>query len=110
MSRPPRLFISPDQISGPAITIIGEDVRHIATVLRMKTGDELILCDGEGTDYAVKITRVERTQVATEITAQSRREISSPRITLGQGLPKSDKMDFIVQKATELGASGIVPL
>lgn len=109
MSRP-RFFISPDQISGPAITITGEDVRHIATVLRMKTGDELLLCDGEGTEYAVKIKHVERSGIATEITGRSKREIRSPRITLGQGLPKSDKMDFIVQKATELGISGIVPL
>lgn len=110
MPRLPRFFISPDQISGPAITITGEDVRHIATVLRMKTGDELLLCDGEGTEYAVKIKHVERSGIATEITGRSKREIRSPRITLGQGLPKSDKMDFIVQKATELGVSGIVPL
>src|SRR5512147_2694228 len=110
MSKPPRFFISPEQISGPAITITGEDVRHIATVLRMKAGDELLLCDGEGTEYAVKIKHVERSGIATEITGRSKREIRSPRITLGKGLPKSDKMDFIVQKATELGVSGIVPL
>ncbi len=110
MPRPPRFFISPDQVSGPEITITGEDVRHIATVLRMKTGDELLLCDGEGTDYAVKIRQVDRAQIRTEIMGKSKREISHPRITLGQGLPKSDKMDFIVQKATELGVASIVPL
>jgi len=110
MPRPPRFFISPDQISGPRIAIAGEDVRHIATVLRMQAGGELLLCDGEGTEYTVKITRVERSGITTEITGQSKREPRSPRITFGQGLPKSDKMDLIVQKATELGAAGIVPL
>jgi 16S rRNA (uracil1498-N3)-methyltransferase len=110
MSRPPRFFISPGQVSGPEITITDEDVRHIATVLRMKTGDELLLCDGEGTDYTVKIKQVDRAEIRTEIMGKAKREISHPRITLGQGLPKSDKMDFIVQKAAELGVASIVPL
>jgi 16S rRNA (uracil1498-N3)-methyltransferase len=110
MPRPPRFFISPDQISGIEAVVTGEDVRHIATVLRMKAGEELLLCDGEGTEYMVKITRVDRSEIRTEITGQAKRGIRYPRITLGQGLPKSDKMDLIVQKATELGAAGIVPL
>jgi 16S rRNA (uracil1498-N3)-methyltransferase len=110
MSKPPRFFISPDQVSGAEAVVTGEDVRHIATVLRMKTGDELLLCDGEGTEYAVKIKHVERSGITTEITGRTKREPHSPRIILGQGLPKSDKMDFIVQKATELGVADIVPL
>jgi 16S rRNA (uracil1498-N3)-methyltransferase len=110
MPRPPRFFISPEQVSGQIITISGEDVRHIATVLRMKTGDELLLCDGKGTEYSVKIAQVNKSEIATEVTARSKREIRFPIITLGQGLPKSDKMDWIVQKAAELGVTNIVPL
>jgi 16S rRNA (uracil1498-N3)-methyltransferase len=110
MSRPPRFFISPDQVSGRHITVIGEDVRHIALVLRMQPGDELLLCDGEGTDYRVKIEQVGRSEIRTAIVSESKRALRPPRITLGQGLPKSDKMDFIVQKATELGVANIVPL
>lgn len=110
MPKPPRFFISPDQVSGRRITISGEDVRHIATVLRMMIGDELLLCDGEGAEYAVKIVQMDRSAIVTEIIGQRKREILSPRITLGQGLPKSDKMDLIVQKASELGAASIVPL
>jgi 16S rRNA (uracil1498-N3)-methyltransferase len=110
MPRPPRFFISPNQISGPEITIADDDVRHIATVLRMKSGDELLLCDGQGTEYAVKITQLGRTEIKTEITGSSKRDVRQPRITLGQGLPKSDKMDLIVQKATELGVASIMPL
>jgi len=85
-------------------------VRHIAVVLRMKTGDELLLCDGQGTDYAAKITQVNKSEVLAEITGQSKWEIQSPRVFLAQGLPKSDKMDWIVQKATELGVATIVPI
>lgn len=88
----------------------GEDVRHIAAVLRMKTGDELLLCDGAGAEYAVKITRIDRAEITTEILSRSTQVLWKPRIILGQGIPKSDKMDLIVQKATELGASAIVPL
>jgi len=110
MSRLPRFFISSGQVSGGTILIAGEDVRHIAMVMRMKAGDELLLCDGKGTEYTVKIADIGRSDVKTEIVSQSKKEIRKFRITLGQGLPKSDKMDFIVQKATELGVSNIVPL
>jgi 16S rRNA (uracil1498-N3)-methyltransferase len=110
MSRPPRFFISPEQVSEPLITVSGEDVRHIASVLRMKTGDELLLCDGAGAEYVVKLIQVDRTEIKTEILSRSTRVDSRPRIILGQGLPKSDKMDLIVRKATELGVSAVVPL
>jgi 16S rRNA (uracil1498-N3)-methyltransferase len=110
MSRLPRFFIFPEQVSGPNITVSGEDVRHIGAVLRMKTGDELLLCDGKGTEYSVRIARLDRSGIRTEIVNTTRRQLACPRVTLGQGLPKSDKMDWIVQKATELGVSRIVPL
>jgi 16S rRNA (uracil1498-N3)-methyltransferase len=110
MPRPPRFFISPEQVSGPYIIVTNEDVRHIATVLRMKVGDHLLLCDGQGTEYTVKIADIKKSAVKTNIVSQTTREIRYPIITLGQGLPKSDKMDWIVQKATELGAASIVAL
>jgi 16S rRNA (uracil1498-N3)-methyltransferase len=110
MSKPPRFFISPEQVKDQSITISGEDVRHIVTVLRMKPGDELLVCDGKGAEYSVKIDRVTTSEITAEVKARSKREIHYPLITLGQGLPKSDKMDWIVQKATELGVATIVPL
>ena len=110
MSRPPRFFIAPSQVSGSRISITEEDVRHIAAVLRMKTGDALLLCDGQGAEYQVTIAEISKSEIKTEIVSQRHREITAPRITLGQGLPKSDKMDWIVQKATELGVANIVPL
>ncbi len=110
MPRPPRFFISPEQVIDQHITITGEDVRHIVTVLRMKTGEELMLCDGKGNEYLVRIARVNKSEVTADLMSRSKQEIRHPFITLGQGLPKSDKMDWIVQKATELGVAEIVPL
>jgi 16S rRNA (uracil1498-N3)-methyltransferase len=110
MPKPPRFFISPGQVSGSFITVTDEDVRHIATVLRMKTGDHLLLCDGRGTEYTVRISDINKSAIKTNILGQTTREIRYPLITLGQGLPKSDKMDWIVQKATELGTAFIVAL
>ncbi len=110
MRKPPRFFISPEQVSGPYITVTDEDVRHIATVLRMNIGDHLLLCDGKGTEYTVKIDQVSRSRIKTEILEKSKKQIHSPLVTLAQGVPKSDKMEWIVQKATELGVSTIVPL
>jgi 16S rRNA (uracil1498-N3)-methyltransferase len=110
MSRPPRFFIAPSQVSGSRISVTDEDVRHIAAVLRMKIGDALLLCDGQGTEYQAAIAELSKSEIKADIVSQSSRASTGPRITLGQGLPKSDKMDWIVQKATELGVSDIVPL
>lgn len=110
MSKPPRFFIDPAQVSAPAITITGDDVRHIRIVLRKQPGDLLTLLDGTGSEYIVSITDIGKDEIGTAIVEQRRREPAGPRIVLGQGLPKADKMDLIVQKATELGVSSIVPL
>lgn len=110
VKRLPRFFISPNQVKGTSILVTDEDVRHIAAVLRMKIGDELLLCDGQGADYTAAITRIERSEITAEIRSSSKRDLVYPRVTLGQGLPKSDKMDLIVQKATELGVAKIAPL
>lgn len=110
MSKPPRFFITPEQVREPHITVTGDDLRHIRTVLRKQPGDLLTLLDGRGREYIVRITTMERSEIDTEIVEQRKRELPTGKVTLGQGLPKSDKMDFIVQKATELGVSSFVPL
>lgn len=110
MSRPPRFFIAPEQVRGGRITVAGEDARHITAVLRMRPGDELVLCDGQGTEYRARIATAGKKEVVADILGTVRRERAGPRIVLGQGLPKADKMDWIAQKTTELGVSSIVPL
>jgi 16S rRNA (uracil1498-N3)-methyltransferase len=110
MAKPPRFFITPEQVREPSITITGDDLRHIRTVLRKQPGDPLMLLDGRGMEYIVRIAAMERSGIDTEIVERRKRELPAVRITLGQGLPKSDKMDLIVQKATELGVSSLAPL
>lgn len=105
--RYPRFFGSSD---GERAFITGEDAKHITTVLRMGIGEYVVLCDGAGNDYLCKIALCQKDLVELEVT-EYRKNNAEPNIeiTLFQCLPKSDKMDFIVQKATELGAARIVP-
>jgi 16S rRNA (uracil1498-N3)-methyltransferase len=110
MSRPPRFFIDPSQISGSTIVVTGGDLRHIRTVLRKQPGDLLTLLDGRGGEYAVRIRELGKDAVVTAVLDRREREVKGPAVILGQGIAKADKMDWVVQKATELGVSSIVPL
>lgn len=105
----PRFFI--DYVpQSDCITLTGDDAHHISRVLRMKSGENLIICDGMGTDYSCVLTDTEGGNAHCQIQERvpSRGEPEAD-VTLFMALPKGDKMDFIVQKAVELGASTIVP-
>lgn len=106
-----RFFINKENINGKKIIIKGEDVRHIANVLRLRTGNKAVLCDGEGKDYTVSIINIDKNSVITEILniEKSVGEIDLD-ITIYQGMPKSTKMDLVIQKCTELGANKVVPI
>lgn len=106
-----RFFITPDQLEGPCIRITGEDVNHIKNVLRMKPGEEIRVSDGTGRDYFCRIESIETEQVTAEIVREEQNTTELPsRIVLFQGLPKGDKMEWIIQKAVELGVGEIVPV
>ena len=106
-----RFYIEKDQVQGELAYITGEDVNHIKNVLRMRSGDGIILCDGEGMVYDATIKEFEPGQVTCYVTKAGLADTELPcRIVLFQGLPKKDKMELIVQKAVELGASEIVPV
>lgn len=107
-----QFFIEPDQIQGKYAFIRGNDVNHIKNVLRMKPGDELALSNGtDGKEYRVGIVSFGEDEITCELRFIKEDAIELPcRITLFQGLPKGDKMELIIQKAVELGASEIVPV
>jgi 16S rRNA (uracil1498-N3)-methyltransferase len=109
----PRFFVERDAIdeNNGCINITGEDVRHMVNVLRSAPGDAIVVSDGLGTDYDAVIERTDKNAVLARITA-ARINRTEPRfdITLFQGIPKSDKMDFIIQKCVELGVKRIVPV
>lgn len=89
----------------------GPDVNHIKNVLRMKRGDQVMVSDGEGMQYLCALESFTDGLVWFEIvdTWKENRELSS-KLYLFQGLPKSDKMELIIQKATELGVYELVPM
>ncbi len=104
-------FVGPEQVLGDGIRIVGPDVNHMKNVLRMKPGEQVLISDGTGKDYTCSIISIDSEAVEAGIRSVSNegRELPS-RICLFQGLPKSDKMDLIIQKAVELGAFRIVPV
>ena len=107
----PKFFIPHEKITDTQIIIDTEDVAHITRVLRLGVGDTLTCCDSRGTDYDVKISNVEQKRIITDIIG-SKKSDAEPniKVTLFQGLPKASKMEYIIQKNTELGVSEIVPV
>lgn len=105
----PRFFID-EKPQGENITIMGEDAHHITKVLRMKIDEQLVICDCQGNDYICKIESLQKDCVCCKIieTVKSLGEAKAD-VALYMALPKGDKMDFIIQKAVELGAKKIVP-
>lgn len=107
--RYPRFFT--ENISEELAVVSGEDVRHISSVLRMRAGDIAVLCDGRGTDYLAELMTVSGTCCEFKILERSKNPAEpNIRVRLFQAMPKSDKMDFIVQKAVECGACEIIPI
>lgn len=108
-----RFFVEPGQVlrEENRIVICGSDVNHIKNVLRLKAGDSLVVSDGSGMEYTCRLEKTESAEVTAEILASGKgeQELQSG-IVLYQGLPKSDKMEWIIQKAVELGVAGIVPM
>ena len=107
----PQFFLSADMKVNDRVSLSESDAHHIFNVLRKKTGEEIILSDGRGKSFVARLEKVDRAGVSCLITQLQNETTSAfPRITLVQGLPKGDKMDLIVQKGTELGLFGIIPL
>ena len=99
-----------DRSAGRAF-ITGTDVNHLRTVLRAAVGEELTLCDTAGVVYSCRISGIAKDRIDCEITGSEKcpSEPAVPVILL-QGVPKGEKMEFIIQKCVELGISGIVPV
>lgn len=107
----PKFFITPEQIHDNAVVISGNDAKHISFSLRMKTGDIITVCDSNKHDYECSISSFEDGLVRATIESHHICE-AEPHyfIRLFQCLPKGDKMEYIIQKAVELGVSSIVPV
>jgi 16S rRNA (uracil1498-N3)-methyltransferase len=106
-----RFFVTPEQTGGESIFITGSDVNHIKNVLRMKKGEHILISDGNDREYECEIISLESEAIEAKILDVFGSAAELPtKITLFQGLPKSDKMELIVQKAVELGVYEVVPV
>jgi len=116
-----RFFVEPSQIDGDEIIIRGGDVKHIKQVLRLKPGDQVEVSDGQGIVYLAELVFFggspdvpsHFTSEQVLLTILERRKIASElpsKVILYQALPKSDKMELIIQKMVELGVYEIVPV
>lgn len=105
-----RFFVAPEFLLQEKGVISGDLFRHLSTVLRLKSGDHLLLADGSGREAEAIITAVEKDGIHVGIGASRplSSSVESPLITVYQGLPKGEKIDLILQKCTELGVAGIV--
>lgn len=108
----PKFFVKTNQISNNKIQILGEDVKHITQVLRVKKGEKLNICNVDnGTDYLAEIEEINKQEVLCNIIEQIENSSESKvQITIFQGLPKADKMEYIIQKNTELGVKKFTPV
>lgn len=105
---PHRYFTS--EINGDTARITGADAHHLGKVMRAKTGEQVILCDGAGFDYDGVITAIEPDEVT--LTVSGKRPCTAEpkaKVTVFAGYPKQDKLELILQKSVELGAERIVP-
>ena len=103
-----RFFVSPAEMSLERITLTGDNAQH-AKVLRLKAGEEVLLCDGEGNECLCRVEEMDARQLT--VTVTSRRESSTEpavRVSVYMAFPKADKLEHVIQKATELGAYEIV--
>jgi len=105
----PRIYFPENVVKGERYKLGGQNLHYLKSVLRMRDGDRLFLFDGEGFESEALIRALTARDVTVEIVKKERVADKAVRITLFQGLPKANKMDFIVRKATELGVDTIVP-
>ncbi len=108
----PRFFITDGTLVPEAATAVlsGEDARHVALSLRMAVGEELTLSDGCGREYRCRLTSLSPERVSAEILSSARSDTEYPfSLRLFMAYPKGDKLETVIEKAVELGATEITP-
>lgn len=110
MSDPLRFFVPAATIATDEVKITGEEFHHLRNVLRVNTGQTVLLLDGKGNVCQVEITASGRKSAAAVVKSRWQAEKNAFPITLIQSLPKTDKFELILQKGTELGISCFQPI
>lgn len=106
-----RFYVRPEDVKGDEIRVSSKEAHHIIDVMRLIPGDGIVAFDGTGKEYIGKILSASKCGLNIKIEkVNSIKEKKNVHITLAQSLPKKAKMDFIVEKAAELGVDEIIPL
>ncbi len=108
----PKFFVKENQVNNNKITILGTDVNHIKNVLRLQLNENIQICNSDNQEnYLCKIKDISDEQIKCDV-LEKIEETVEPRVkvTIFQGLPKSDKMELIIQKSVELGVYSIAPV
>jgi len=106
-----RVHVEADLQAGGQVRVEGSAGNHIARVLRLRAGDALTLFNGRGGEYGGSVAQIRRDTVLVSVLERREAERESPfQLTLAQGISRGERMDWVVQKATELGVSRVVPL
>ena len=104
-------FVNSNQIQEKIIRIIDDDAKHIHSVLRMKKGENIYVCDKDSkVKYLTSLEEIKKEEVICKIIKEVESTEPKIEISLFQGLPKSDKMEYIIQKSVELGIYDITPV
>lgn len=98
-------------IAGDRVSLEGSESHHLAHVMRAKPGDEVVLFDGTGAEFPARVEHVQRSRVALAVLQRREidRELPIP-LTVAVALPKGDRQKWLIEKATEVGVSRLVPL
>lgn len=105
-----RFHLPPEQCQGAGLVLSERESHHAADVLRVRRDEVVFVLDGEGGEYRCRVGDVHRKQVSLQVVDTRRQPRPLSAVTLVQAVPKGKNMEFIIQKATELGASRIVPI
>ena len=106
----PRFFVGAPLLGGDLLALPDDVTRHVQ-VLRLQPGDSIALFNGEGGEFSAELIEVERRSVRVKVGELRLIDVEPPyRVTLAQGVAGGDKMDWLIEKAVELGASAFVPL
>jgi len=106
-----QFFVEDENIGTDYITITGSDVNHIKNVLRMKAGEKVRISNGKGCDFFCMIESMTEDSVETKIVETKIEDTELPnQIFLFQALPKGERMEYVIQKAVELGVHEIIPV
>ena len=103
-----RFFAQPEELAGDSVILTGENAQH-AKVLRLKSGEEVLVCDGAGQECLCRVADFDGKELT--LTVCDRRESGTEaavRVSVYMAFPKADKLEHVIQKATELGAYEIV--